>query len=111
MWSALNRELSASQSPLVAVYGISLDPEAETRSYIEEHDLLFPVVRFPEAKLARIYRIAGIPTTLVVDHEGVVLHVRRGSLESEAAIDSIRTAALGSAERRVGVVAADDGPR
>ena len=91
-WKTIVAELGALHAPEVAVYGISLDPEAETRRYVIEHELPFPVLEFPDPRTARLYRAKGVPITLVLDHEGTVLHARLGALGDRRAIDSVITA-------------------
>ncbi|UCC71252.1 MAG: redoxin domain-containing protein [Gemmatimonadota bacterium] len=53
-WSAMLEKLDASSAGKLEVYGISLDPEPETRRYVADQDLPFPVLCFPERKLARL---------------------------------------------------------
>jgi peroxiredoxin len=92
-WSRIADELRTEERREVEVYGISVDSEAETRRYVREEGLSFPVVRFPEAKLVRLYRAEGVPRTLVLDHEGEVLYARAGSFGSQSVVDSIIAAA------------------
>lgn len=90
-WTAIVTELRES-ADRVSVYGISLDPETETREYVTEHALSFPVLLFPEGKLERLYRVGGVPLTLVLDHEGRILYAKPGTLRDRASIDSILAA-------------------
>lgn len=81
----------------VAVYGLSLDPAPETRAYVEEHGLRFPVVLFDDERYRELYRVRGIPITLVVDEIGAVEYARLGSIFGEWAdpvVDSVVTAAV-----------------
>lgn len=81
----------------VQVYGLSLDPAPETRAYVEEHGLRFPVVLFDDERYRELYRVRGIPITLVVDEIGAVEYVRLGSIFGEWAdpvVDSVVTAAV-----------------
>lgn len=81
----------------VEVYGLSLDPVSETRAYIEEHGLAFPVVPFLDQRMQELYRIQGVPITLVADEIGAVKYARIGSIFGEveaAATDSVVNAAL-----------------
>ena len=72
-----------------AVYGISLDPEAETRRYVLDHGLAFPVLCFPDPRLAKLYRAEGVPLTVVLDDQGEMVHVRLGALRDRGSIDSV----------------------
>ena len=81
----------------VEVYGLSLDPVPETRAYVEEHGLTFPVVPFLDKRMQELYRIRGVPITLVADEIGAVSYARIGSIFGElqvAAMDSVVSAAL-----------------
>ncbi|MCY3705150.1 MAG: TlpA disulfide reductase family protein [Gammaproteobacteria bacterium] len=81
----------------VEVYGLSLDPVPETRAYAQEHGLRFPVVLFDDERYRELYRVRGIPITLVVDEIGAVEYVRLGSIVGEWAepvVDSVVNAAV-----------------
>src|SRR5690606_26990496 len=78
----------AAARPDLHVYGISLDPDSATRAYVRDHAVAFPVTRFPEPKLVELYRVTGVPLTLVLDAEGRVLEAFRG-LVGPAVADSI----------------------
>ncbi len=71
------------------VYGVALDSLHLVHQYVREHDLRFPVVLLPERKLARIYRITGVPLTAVLDNEGRVVYSRAGEFAVQQAIDSL----------------------
>ena len=82
----------------VEVYGLSLDPAPQTRAYVDEHGLRFPVVLFDDERYRELYRVRGIPITLVVDEIGAVEYVKLGSIFGERAdpvVDSVVTAAAG----------------
>jgi peroxiredoxin len=93
-WKNLSDRLASIGEPVVHVYGISLSPDAETRLYVEEQRLTFPVLRFPEEKLRLLYRANGVPQVIVLNHEGRVIHTRPGELEEGAALDSVFAAAV-----------------
>lgn len=73
----------------VVVAAISLDSLSLTRDYVRQHQLRYPVVLFPAAKLRRLYRASAVPQTLVLDHEGRILYARTGLLEPQAVVDSV----------------------
>lgn len=72
-----------------SVYGISLDSIASTRRYVSTHEIAFPVVRFPDARTAGIYKAIGVPLTIVVGENGEVLYGRAGELSDRSAVDSV----------------------
>ncbi len=88
-WERIYREVRASHGAAAAVYGISLDPEEETRRYVADHGVGFPVLHFPSDRLRRLYRAEAVPLTLVVDHAGTVLYARLGQLADQASVDSV----------------------
>lgn len=94
-WNRMTEAVGADDAS-VEVYGLSLDPAPETRAYVEEHGLRFPVVLFDDERYRELYRVRGIPITLVVDEIGAVEYVRLGSIFGEQAdpvVDSVVTAA------------------
>ena len=81
----------------VEVYGLSLDPAPDTRAYVEEHGLRFPVILFDDERYRELYRVRGVPITLVVDEIGAIEYVRLGSIFGERAdpvVDSVVAAAV-----------------
>lgn len=77
----------------IAVLGVSLDGPLETRAYVSEHALRFPVVTFPDGRTRRVYRARTVPQVLVVGAGGRIAYVRRGSLDTGIAVDSVIHAA------------------
>lgn len=93
-WKRIAEEVQTVGRGAVRVYGVSLSAEGETRDYARVHGLPFPVVFFPEPRLERLYRVLGVPFTVVLGSGGVMRHVRFGSLAgSSAAVDSVLCAA------------------
>jgi peroxiredoxin len=88
-WEDLSGRLASVGEPVVHVYGISLSPVAETRLYVDEHGLTFPVLRFPDEKIRYLYRANGVPQVIVLDHEGRVIHTRPGELDEGEELDSL----------------------
>ena len=87
----------ADLADVAEVYGLSLDPEAETRAYVREHSLTFPVALFDDDRYRQLYRVRGVPITLVVDEIGAVEYARIGSIfgeRAEAVVDSVVVAAV-----------------
>lgn len=81
----------------VGVYGISLDSAHQTRAYVAENGLSFPVVHFPLRKLAVLYRTRTVPQTMVVDGEGRVVFARTGVVSDGPTVDSVLHFALRAA--------------
>ncbi len=45
---------------------------SEVRRYLDEHDLVFPVVVDEDAALARLYGVTGVPISFVIDADGKI---------------------------------------
>jgi peroxiredoxin len=91
-WKTIASEVRTRDRDVAAVFGISLDSMDATTRYAAVHALPFPVLRFPDAKTAALYRAVGVPITVVLDHDGNVLYGRAGALTERAAIDSVLAA-------------------
>lgn len=88
-WARIADSVSSLSAGRIVVAAISLDSLRLTEDYVHLHELRFPVLLFPAAKLRRLYRAAAVPQTLVLDHEGRILYARTGLLEPQAVVDSV----------------------
>ena len=91
-WKQLKAATDTMTSMRAAVFGVSLDSVDVTRKYIAQHRLTYPTVRFPDEKIAGMYRAGTVPITLVLDERGRAIYTRTGELKSPAAIDSVMQA-------------------
>ena len=91
-WKQIKAAADTMTSVRAAVYGVSLDSVNVTRDYIAKHQLPYPTVRFPNEKLAGMYRAGTVPVTLVLDENGRAIYSRTGELKEPAAIDSVMQA-------------------
>jgi hypothetical protein len=71
------------------VIGLSLDGGDSLVSYLKAHSVSFPVVVMADPALRFLYRTRSVPQTIIVDEAGRVMHLRRGRLEGQGAIDSV----------------------
>ena len=60
---------------------------SEVQQFMEDNNLSFPVLLDTNGKLAEIYSIRGIPTTIFIDMEGVIQAMKIGAFPSKAAIE------------------------
>lgn len=88
MWKTLGK--SAGSRDDVDVYGVAVDSSHALTDYEREHDLTYPVIRMANARFARLFRVSGVPLTMIVDPGGQVAYARRGEFSSRALIDSVR---------------------
>ncbi|HEU4880839.1 MAG TPA: TlpA disulfide reductase family protein [Longimicrobium sp.] len=91
-WKQIKAAADTMTSIRAAVYGVSLDSVDATRQYIAKHALPYPTVRFPDEKVAGMYRAGTVPITLVLDERGRAIYTRTGELKTRAAIDSVMQA-------------------
>ncbi|WP_420126021.1 peroxiredoxin family protein [Longimicrobium sp.] len=91
-WKQIKAVTDTMTSIRAAVYGVSLDSVDVTRQYIAKHALPYPTVRFPDEKVAGMYRAGTVPVTLVLDEQGRTIYSRTGELKNPAAIDSVMQA-------------------
>lgn len=90
-WRALRDALA--DEPDIEIFGLSLDPEAETAIYSAEHDLGFSVVSVPDRPTKSMYRLGAVPLIVILETEGLVRYARLGQLTTQAAVDSVLLAA------------------
>ena len=83
--------------PASALYGVAMDTLPAVRSYVEEHQLGFPVV-VADRRTAALYRVRQVPQLTVVGNDGRISYTRQGVLGDPAAVDSV-LAALAAPER------------
>jgi len=86
-WNAIGDSLNALRTEVLAL-GISLDSLPETKAYARAESLRYPVIRFPDPKLAVLFRAGAVPQTLVINERGVVGFARVGRLDPPG-IDSL----------------------
>ena len=91
-WKQIKAAADTMTSMRTAVYGVSLDSVGVTRQYIAQHALPYQTVRFPDEKVAGMYRAGTVPVTLVLDERGRTIYSRTGELKDPAAIDSVMQA-------------------
>jgi peroxiredoxin len=91
-WKQLKAATDTMTSVRAAVYGVSLDSVDATRQYIARHRLPYQTVRFPNDKVAGMYRAGTVPITLVLDEQGRTIYTRTGELKDPQAIDSVLAA-------------------
>jgi peroxiredoxin len=92
-WRTIAARLASADRPRITVVGVTLDSLEPTRRYVAAHQLGFPVVRFPNARTAGIYRATGVPITVVLDHEGNVLYGHGGPVVPGPVMDSVLSGA------------------
>lgn len=93
MLNRLADSLSVSGAVRIPLYGIQLDTLQPLSEYVASHKLRFPVVRFKSLRESRIYAARVTPYIVVVDSLGRISYARSKALLTEAAMDSVLSAA------------------
>jgi len=88
-WKRITAELLADSARRHDIYWVSLSAADSTRQYVAEHGISAPVLLPPDAKMVHVYRVKGVPMTLVVDYRGRITHVHPSVISSPAGIDSV----------------------
>lgn len=92
-WQALARQLLADSARRFDVYAVSVSPQDSTLAYIAEHELPYPVLRIEVLRTLRLFRVKGVPMTIVVEPNGQIAYVHPSVIASRAQRDSIFDAA------------------
>lgn len=72
----------------VRVVGVSIDrgaAEAEVRRFVEDHDITFTILLDPDQQVSTLYRLLGVPATILIDRDGVIARRFPGELAADAA--------------------------
>jgi len=93
VWERIADSLRRVTTLKIELYAVSLDPAEPTRAYALANHLTYPVLTFPERRLADLYRAVATPGTMVLGDGGRVLYARTGLLDSAAVLDSVFRAA------------------
>jgi len=59
-------------------FGIAFDSLSSSIPFVQDHDLEFPLVPLPDERIAGVFRVSGVPMTMVIDDRGRVTYSRRG---------------------------------
>ncbi|HLM66638.1 MAG TPA: redoxin domain-containing protein [Longimicrobium sp.] len=88
-WKQITAAVDTMTTMRATVYGVSLDSADVTKQYVVKHGLPYQTVRFPNERVAGMYRAGTVPVTLVLDEQGRTVYSRTGELREKAAIDSV----------------------
>jgi thiol-disulfide isomerase/thioredoxin len=76
----------AARHPDVDVVAINLDDAAAARALFDERGWTKLVLVADDGEVSQRYNVSGIPHTVVIDRDGIVRHVARGSFDAEAVV-------------------------
>jgi len=92
LWKRISATLRADPTGRHEVYWISLSSPDSTAAYVAKHAIEGTVV-FPPPKMISVYRVKGVPMTLVINDRGQITHVHASVFQSNRAVDSVLVAA------------------
>jgi peroxiredoxin len=72
----------------VVVLTVNLEESPTTvKNFMAENHLTFPVLLDTRAEVAKEYGVSAIPTTLLIDKDGIIKERKVGSFPNKAAIE------------------------
>jgi cytochrome c biogenesis protein CcmG/thiol:disulfide interchange protein DsbE len=74
------------------VYGVNAtnyDRERQARSFVDEHELTFPILMDRDGEVVALYKVAQFPTSLLIDQNGIVRKRVTGVIPKEQWIMAI----------------------
>lgn len=99
-WKKLSERLAADSGRRIDVIGVSLSSADSTLQYVATQSLPYPVVRLTDLKSKRLFRVKGVPMTLVLNWEGQITHVHAGEFATREQRDSVSAMAVQTARVR-----------
>ncbi len=79
-------DMQAKYGSKLTVVGVNVDTsEADAQRFLTRHPARFEILRDPQGKLAEHYKIQGMPSAIILDGQGRVMHQHSGFRSSEAA--------------------------
>ncbi len=62
-----------------ALYGINVDADtADAKNVLEKIKVSYPVLFDPESKLSDLYKVEGMPFSVVIDKKGQIRYIHKG---------------------------------
>jgi thiol-disulfide isomerase/thioredoxin len=74
--------------------GVNVEPDAKAaEAFLQKTPVSFPIAYDPESKVSKLYDVAGMPSTVIVDRKGTVRFIHRGYKpgDENEYLDQIRT--------------------
>ncbi|MBT2661231.1 redoxin domain-containing protein [Bacillus sp. ISL-45] len=64
----------------VEILAVNLDPQNNVQSFVKDNDLTFPILLDHDGSTQQTYSIISIPTTFIIDEQGLILKKHIGSM-------------------------------
>ncbi len=65
------------------------DTEEDAKKFIEKHGLTFPTGLDRDQKITDLYGVMGVPTTFIIDREGIIRYTHLGAVTEELLKDEL----------------------
>ena len=92
-WVKLAQQLQSDTARRFDVYGVSYSSRDSTVRYVAEKAPPYPIVKIDDVRLRKLFRVKGVPMTLVLDPNGLIAYVHPSVIASAAQRDSLFAAA------------------
>jgi len=80
----LRSELNDAGFEVIAV-NLDDDPE-QAKAFLQEHPVAYPVVRAADESISSLYQLNGLPTSYLIDRQGVLRYAHQGFKEQDMPI-------------------------
>ncbi|WLR57078.1 redoxin domain-containing protein [Mesobacillus subterraneus] len=67
----------------VEILAVNLDPQNNVKEFVNDNGLSFPILLDQDGSTQQIYSILSIPTTFIIDEQGLILKKHIGSMTFE----------------------------
>ncbi|HAQ07968.1 MAG TPA: alkyl hydroperoxide reductase [Bacillus bacterium] len=71
----------------VEILAVNLDPQNDVAGFVNEYGLTFPILLDQGGETQHTYSILSIPTTLIIDEEGIIQKKHIGSMTYEQMVE------------------------
>jgi thiol-disulfide isomerase/thioredoxin len=63
----------------LALIGVNVEPDSKAAmNWLKETPVSFPILFDTDSKVSKLYQVAGMPNTVIVDRRGTVRYIHRG---------------------------------
>ncbi len=78
------QELYNENQNKLEILAINLDPENNVHKFRDEYELRFPILLDKENHVNELYKVLAVPTSYVIDENGIIINKHIGALDEDA---------------------------
>nr|WP_249745386.1 TlpA disulfide reductase family protein [Mesobacillus boroniphilus] len=67
----------------VEILAVNLDPQNKVKAFVKDNEITFPILLDQDGATQQTYSIISIPTTFIIDEQGLILKKHIGSMTYE----------------------------